>query len=43
MRGLAPIRRTTKYLEAGRLYLKDQIQILTINYNTRGESHQGTR
>ncbi|XP_066159123.1 small ribosomal subunit protein mS25 [Euwallacea fornicatus] len=43
MRGPAPIRRTIKYLEAGRLHLKDQIKILTVNYNTHGESHQGTR
>ncbi|KAL1491156.1 hypothetical protein ABEB36_011796 [Hypothenemus hampei] len=43
MKGPAPIRRTIKYLEAGRLYLKDQIKILTINYNMKGDSHQGTR
>ncbi|CAG9771997.1 unnamed protein product [Ceutorhynchus assimilis] len=43
MKGRAPVRRTLKYLEAGKLYLKDQIKILTVNYNVHGESHHGTR
>lgn len=43
MKGPAPIRRTLKYLEAGRLCLKDQLKILTVNYNTHGQSHQGAR
>lgn len=43
MKGPAPIRRTLKYLEAGRLYLKDQIKILTVNYNIHGQCHQGAR
>lgn len=43
MKGPAPIRRTIKYLEAGRLYLKDQIKILTVNYNIHGQCHQGAR
>ncbi|XP_050310042.1 probable 28S ribosomal protein S25, mitochondrial [Anthonomus grandis grandis] len=43
MKGRAPIRRTIQYLEAGKLYLKDQIKILTINYNIHGENHQGVR
>ncbi|ERL86978.1 hypothetical protein D910_04381 [Dendroctonus ponderosae] len=41
MKGPAPIRRTIKYLEAGRLCLKDQLKILTVNYNIHGQSHQG--
>jgi len=43
MKGPAPIRRTIKYLEAGRLYLKDQIKILTVNYNTHGQNHVGPK
>lgn len=43
MKGAAPVRRTMQYLEAGKLILKDQIKILTINYNVKGDSHHGTR
>ncbi|XP_022914294.1 small ribosomal subunit protein mS25 [Onthophagus taurus] len=43
MKGRAPIRRTMQYLEAGKLVLKDQIKIFTVNYNTAGEHHQGTK
>lgn len=43
MKGRSPIRRTLQYLEAGKLHLKDQIKIVTVNYNVHGESHQGTR
>uniref|UniRef100_A0A336K8H4 Small ribosomal subunit protein mS25 n=1 Tax=Culicoides sonorensis TaxID=179676 RepID=A0A336K8H4_CULSO len=43
MIGKAPIRRTTKYLNAGRLMLKDSIKIFSINYNTYGEHHQGAK
>lgn len=43
MKGPAPIRRTLKYLEAGRLVLKDQIKIFTINYNVKGGNHHGAR
>ncbi|XP_076237854.1 mitochondrial ribosomal protein S25 [Calliopsis andreniformis] len=43
MIGAAPIRRTLKYLEAGKLILKDGIQIFSINYNTHGSNHTGTR
>ncbi|KAK5645781.1 hypothetical protein RI129_004245 [Pyrocoelia pectoralis] len=42
MKGRAPIRRTLRYLEAGKLVLKNEIKILTINYNTLGKHHQGT-
>ncbi|XP_076621213.1 mitochondrial ribosomal protein S25 [Colletes latitarsis] len=43
MIGPSPIRRTLKYLQAGKLILKDAIQIFSINYNTHGSNHQGTR
>lgn len=43
MVGAAPIRRTVQYLNAGKLILKDQIKIMTINYNTAGKSHVGTK
>ncbi|KAJ8929786.1 hypothetical protein NQ314_017488 [Rhamnusium bicolor] len=43
MKGVAPIRRTLKYLEAGRLILKDQIKIFTVNYNVIGKHHAGTK
>nr|BAN21151.1 mitochondrial ribosomal protein S25 [Riptortus pedestris] len=43
MKGLAPIRRTLKYLEAGPLFLKDRVKIFSINYNTSGKHHEGAR
>nr|CAG4650557.1 EOG090X0FQ5 [Sida crystallina] len=43
MKGPAPIRRTLGYLEKCTLVLKDRVQILSINYNTHGDNHQGTR
>lgn len=43
MKGRAPIRRTLQYLEAGKLILKDQIKILTVNYNIYGDHHRGAR
>lgn len=43
MKGLEPIRRTIKYLNAGKLVLKDEIHILSINYNTFGDHHSGIR
>ncbi|XP_071439456.1 small ribosomal subunit protein mS25 [Hetaerina americana] len=43
MKGSAPIRRTLKYLEAGKLVFKDRVKIFTINYNTRGDHHEGAR
>lgn len=43
MIGREPIRRTVKYLEAGKLVLKNSIQIMQINYNTHGPHHQGLR
>lgn len=43
MIGAAPIRRTLKYLNAGKLVLKDGIQIFSVNYNTYGKHHHGAR
>lgn len=43
MKGIAPIRRTAKYLEAGRIVLKDKIKIFTVNFNTVGDHHKGAR
>lgn len=43
MKGRAPIRRTIKYLEAGKLVLKDNIKILSINYNIFGNHHEGAK
>ena len=43
MKGPSPIRRTLKYLEAGKLILKDKISIFLVNYNTDGDHHAGAR
>lgn len=43
MIGRAPVRRTLKYLQDGKLVLKDSIQIFSINYNTFGDHHHGVR
>lgn len=43
MKGFAPVRRTLKYLEAGKLVLKDKIKIFSVNYNTFGDHHKGAR
>lgn len=43
MKGKEPIRQTLKYLTSGKLFLKDTIQILSINYNTSGKHHKGAR
>ncbi|XP_037036096.1 probable 28S ribosomal protein S25, mitochondrial [Bradysia coprophila] len=44
MIGRAPIRRTIKYLSAGRLALKDNVKIFAVNYNTfGGDHHAGAR
>lgn len=43
MLGKAPIRRTMEYLNAGKLMLKDKVKIMTVNYNTHGEHHDGAR
>lgn len=43
MKGPAPVRRTIKYLESGKIFLKDKIRIFSINYNTYGQPHRGAR
>ncbi|XP_034230633.1 probable 28S ribosomal protein S25, mitochondrial [Thrips palmi] len=43
MKGAAPVRRTLKYLNAGRIVLKDKIKIFSVNYNTFGDHHKGAR
>ncbi|XP_045472389.1 probable 28S ribosomal protein S25, mitochondrial [Harmonia axyridis] len=43
MKGRAPVRRTLQYLEAGRLVLKDQIKIMTINYGLNSKNNGGTK
>ena len=43
MIGKEPVRRTVRYLEAGRLVLKNSIQIFSINYNLYGKNHKGVR
>lgn len=43
MKGREPIRRTLKYLNAGRLVLKDKVHIFSVNYNTYGDHHAGAR
>lgn len=43
MIGPAPIRRTYEYLNRGKLFLKNQIKILSLNYNDNGEHHKGAR
>ncbi|XP_054284431.1 probable 28S ribosomal protein S25, mitochondrial [Macrosteles quadrilineatus] len=43
MKGIEPIRYTLKYLEAGKVLFKDSLQIFCINYNTKGDHHDGAR
>jgi len=43
MKGIAPIRRTVKYLQAGKLVLKDRVQVFSVHYNLRGDNHQGAK
>jgi len=43
MKGPAPVRRTLKYLNAGRIVLKERIKIFSVNYNTVGDHHKGAR
>lgn len=43
MIGLAPIRRTVKYLDAGKLYFRDRVKIFSVNYNIQGDHHKGAR
>ena len=43
MKGKAPIRRSLNYLNAGKIVLKERIKIVSVNYNTFGEPHDGAR
>lgn len=43
MKGKFPLRRTLRYLERGNVYFRDTVKIVTINYNTSGDSHKGAR
>ena len=51
-RGVAPIRRTLKYLEKGTIVFKERVKVMTVNYNelhrntpkhTNLDQHQGAR
>lgn len=37
-RGVAPIRRTIKYLESGPLVFKDRVKIMTVNFNEKSKT-----
>lgn len=43
MIGKAPIRRTLKYLEKGKIVFKNNVKIFSVNYNIQGEHHMGAR
>ncbi|XP_071809942.1 small ribosomal subunit protein mS25-like [Asterias amurensis] len=43
MKGRFPLRRTLRYLQQGSVYLKDDVKILIINFNTFGMPSKGTR
>lgn len=43
MKGRAPIRRTLNYLNYGKLMLKNQIKVFSINYHLHGDHHAGAR
>lgn len=43
MIGRSPIRRTLKYLNAGKLVLKDKINIFSVAYNIAGANNTGTK
>ena len=45
MKGIAPIRRTAKYLNAGGLVFKERVKIVTVNFNDLAESqsHKGAQ
>ena len=42
MQGVAPIRRTLKYLEKGLLVFKDNVRIVTFHFNKEQKSSKGT-
>ncbi len=39
MKGISPIRRTTKYLTATPLVFKPRVKVMTVNFNDQGEQH----
>ncbi|XP_076448017.1 small ribosomal subunit protein mS25-like [Babylonia areolata] len=41
MKGRSPVRYTLRYLESGKLVLKDSVRIMTINYNTGHKPSKG--
>ncbi|KAL4226179.1 28S ribosomal protein S25 [Mactra antiquata] len=41
MKGIAPIRRTKQYLEAGKLIMKPEIRVMTLNFNVDQTSSSG--
>ncbi|KAL5014502.1 hypothetical protein ScPMuIL_008772 [Solemya velum] len=41
MKGRAPIRRTLQYLEKGNMIFKENIRVLTVNYNTGQKASEG--
>ncbi|CAG0919705.1 unnamed protein product [Notodromas monacha] len=43
LRGPGPLRRTLKYLEAGKFHLRNQIKVMTVAYNTELKSHEQMR
>lgn len=43
MVGRSPIRRTLRHLQAGRLLLDSKVRVMTINYNIKGDHHEGLR
>ena len=47
MKGREPVRRTIKYLEAGKILLKDNIRVFSINYNVglgfKTKVHEGAQ
>ena len=43
MKGPAPVRRTLEYLNKSNLYLKPWVRIFSLNYNHKGENHEGAK
>ena len=45
MQGVAPIRRTTKYLSGAGLVFKERVKIMTVNFNDKDSSpsHKGAQ
>ncbi|CAG0882325.1 unnamed protein product [Cyprideis torosa] len=43
LKGNAPVRRTFKYLNSSNLELRENVRIVSFNYNVEGLNHAGTR